>query len=60
MLIMKTKDVFVLGMFAGMFFLCVLMLAIPKPSSCEVKMMYDGGKVSVVRFGVVKSYNGGE
>lgn len=56
----RERDCVVIGAFAGMLFLCALMLAMPKPVSCEVKMMYDGGKVSVVRFGVVKSYYGGE
>lgn len=47
-------DAYAVGFFAGCLFLCALMLAIPKPTTCQVKMYYDGGRVQIVRFGVVK------
>lgn len=52
----KDKDCFVMGLFAGGLILCLLMLALPAKQACEVSVMYLGGKVEVVRYGVVKSY----
>jgi hypothetical protein len=49
-------DHYVMGAFVGMFFLCLMMLFIPKPTTCQVKMVYDGGRIEIVRFGVVNTY----
>jgi hypothetical protein len=55
-LIIKDKDSFVLGMFAGAFILCILMLAVPKRLNCEVSVARVGSQVEVVRYGVVNIY----
>lgn len=49
-------DAYIAGFFLGCMALCMLMLAVPKPTSCQVKMYYDGGRVEVVRFGVVNTF----
>lgn len=50
------KDSLIMGAFGGMLFLCFLMQALPSKQNCEVSVMYRGGKVEVVRYGVIAKY----
>lgn len=52
----KDRDSFVLGIFAGAFILCVIMLAVPKRLNCEMRVYYQGARVEVVRYGVLEKY----
>jgi hypothetical protein len=50
------NDSLITGAFAGMLFLCFLMLAVPEKKTCEVSVTYSGGRVEVVRYGVMAKY----
>lgn len=49
-------DSYIAGAFAGMLFLCTLMLAVPKPLKCEVSVYKKSMQVEVVQVGVLKTY----
>ena len=49
-------DAYIAGFFFGCLFLCGLMLAIPKPTKCEVSVYKKSMQVEVVQVGVVKTY----
>lgn len=49
-------DSYVAGFFIGCLSLCFLMMALPDKRTCEVSVMYRGGKVEVVRYGVVAKF----
>ena len=52
----RERDCVVMGVFSGCLLLCFLMMVLPEKKTCEVSVMYQGGKVSVVRYGVVKTF----
>lgn len=49
-------DAYVAGFFLGCLFLCGLMLAIPKPTKCEVSVYKQGSRVEVVQVGVISKF----
>ena len=49
-------DSYVAGFFIGCLSLCFLMMALPDKRTCEVSVTYAGGKVEVVRYGVVNKF----
>jgi hypothetical protein len=49
-------DAYVAGFFIGCLAMCFLMMAVPDKKTCEVSVMYRGGKVEVVRYGVLAKY----
>jgi uncharacterized membrane protein YczE len=49
-------DAYIAGFFFGCLFLCGLMLAIPKPTKCEVSVYKKSMQVEVVQVGVLKTY----
>lgn len=53
---MNRADSYVAGFFIGCTFLCALMLIIPKPTDCAVKMQNRGAQMTVIHFGVVSKY----
>ena len=50
-------DAYVAGFFLGCLFLCGLMLAIPKPTKCEVSVYKQGSRVEVVQVGVISKFS---
>lgn len=49
-------DAYVAGFFLGCLFLCGLMLAVPKPTKCEISVYKQGLRVEIVHVGVVTKY----
>ncbi len=52
----QRTDAYVAGFFLGCLFLCGLMLAIPKPTKCEVSVYKQGSRVEVVQVGVISKF----
>lgn len=49
-------DAYIAGFFVGCVALCFLMLAVPRPTKCEISVERLGSRVEVVRVGVVTKY----
>lgn len=52
----KDRDSFVLGIFAGFLILCFLMLALPQKRICEISVTKEGGHETTVHVGLLTKY----